>query len=146
MPKTVRNSAARDAYLNLIRVHELLMGEFEELFRTAGLTHTQFNVLRILLTGPKGGVPCQAVGEGLLKRVPDVTRLLDRMERDGLVARRRSDEDRRVVLVEITAAGRDRAEGLYGAVDKLHRRQFAHLGAGETAALNDLLEATLDRG
>lgn len=146
MPKTLKASAARDAYLNVIRVHELLMGEFEDLFRTVGLTHTQFNVLRILLTGPSGGQPCQAVGEGLLKRVPDVTRLLDRMERDGLVERHRSDEDRRVVLVEITGEGRRRAEGLYRSVDALHRRQFAHLGSDQTAALNDLLEATLDRG
>ncbi|QDU65159.1 MarR family winged helix-turn-helix transcriptional regulator [Engelhardtia mirabilis] len=146
MPKTIRNSAAREAYLELIRVQTRLQGEFEDLFKAAGLTHTQFNVLRVLLTGPAQGLPCQRIGESLIHRVPDVTRLIDRMEAAGLVQRSRDSEDRRVVLVRVTAQGRKAAEGLYGAVDSLHRAQMRPLNSDQIATLNELLGMLVDRG
>ncbi|MEZ5977660.1 MAG: MarR family transcriptional regulator [Planctomycetota bacterium] len=122
-----------------MQAHERLGGEFADLFRSRGITPAQFNVLRILVRAPKGGVPCSRITEELIHRLPDVTRLLDRMERDGLVTRRRCDEDRRVVKVEISAKGRKTCEGLYDAVSELHERQFAHLSARDVTALAALL-------
>ena len=144
MTPSITESVERDTYLNLLRAHELLLSEFEELFKAHGLTHTQFNVLRILVTSSEKALPCQAIAENLLNRVPDVTRLLDRMEKSGLVTRTRSDEDRRVVL-RITAKGRRACEGLYAEVNTLHRKQLRHLPPTKLKALNAGLQAVLER-
>lgn len=143
MPTRNRTDLARDAFLNLARVHDRLSAEFAALFRAEGLTMPQFNVLRILLGGPREGAPCQYVGERLLTRVPDVTRLIDRMEAAGLVRRSRAEEDRRVVLVHATAKGRTTCEGLAAPVRKLHRKQFEHVSLQTLEALDGALEAVL---
>ena len=140
---SARDLLARDVYLNLVRVHERLTADFAELFRGAGLTFAQYNVLRILLGGPKEGAPCQYIGERLLNRVPDVTRLLDRMQAAGLLSRSRGAEDRRVVLVRISAKGARLCRGLEHPVMDLHRRQLAGLSARSLAALNEGLEEVL---
>lgn len=139
-----RDLLARDVYLNLVRVHERLTADFADLFRGAGVTSAQYNVLRILLGGPREGSACQYIGERLLKRVPDVTRLVDRMQEAGLVSRSRDAEDRRVVLVRVTAKGTKLCRGLDGPVMELHRRQFERLPARSLAALNASLEEVLD--
>ncbi|MCA8980638.1 MAG: MarR family transcriptional regulator [Planctomycetes bacterium] len=126
-------------FLALLQAHEALQAEAQQCFKAAGLTDAQFNTLRILLRGPEEGCSCQQIGDELLKRVPDVTRLIDRMERAGLVTRERSQEDRRVVRVRITPAGQQRAEALYEPLGELHARQFAHLSAQDTDQLNRLL-------
>ncbi|MEM7306585.1 MAG: MarR family transcriptional regulator [Planctomycetota bacterium] len=136
-------TAARDVYLNLVRAHEKLHAEFTALFREHGLTQAQYNVLRILLGGPKEGAPCQYVGERLLNRVPDVTRLIDRMETAGLVERERSAEDRRVVLVRVTAEGGRLCERLRRPVADLHRRQLAHMSPRQVEALSRGLQQVL---
>lgn len=128
-----------DAFLALLQAHEALHAEAQQCFKAAGLTDAQFNTLRILLRGPEEGCSCQQIGDQLLRRVPDVTRLLDRMERDGLLTRERSTADRRVVLVRITALGQERAEALYQPLADLHARQFAHLSRAEAGELNRLL-------
>lgn len=137
------STTARETYLNLLRVHEKLFGEFAALFREHGLTHAQFNVLRILLGAPEGGVPCQYISERLLNRVPDVTRLIDRMETADLVSRQRSTEDRRVVLVAATKKGRKLCEELARPVMDLHRRQLAHVAPRKLEQLNKGLQDIL---
>jgi DNA-binding MarR family transcriptional regulator len=144
MKTGARDVQAREAYLNVVRAHEKLHGEFSALFRAHGLTAAQYNVLRILIGGPEEGASCHYVGERLLNRLPDVTRLLDRMEKADLVERRRSENDRRVVLVRITRVGRERCEGLAEPVTELHRRQVAHLPAKALVALNEGLQGLLD--
>jgi len=129
-------AAARDLYLNLVRAHERFFADFAALFREHGLTQAQFNVLRILHGGPREGASCQYVGERLLNRVPDVTRLIDRMESAGLVTRTRSRDDRRVVRVRITTRGRTLCERLSEPVLDLHRKQIAHLSPKMVATLN----------
>ena len=131
---------ARDVYLNLIRAHERMNAEFTELFRAQGLTQAQYNVLRILLGGPREGAPCQYIGERLLHRLPDVTRLIDRMVDAGFVQRQRSESDRRVVLVRVTAKGRKLCDKLDGPVTELHRKQVAHLSPSKVAALRKGLD------
>jgi DNA-binding MarR family transcriptional regulator len=138
-----RETLSRDTYLNLVRVHEQLVGEFDALFRERGLTQTQYNVLRILRGGPREGYACQAIGERLLTRVPDVTRLIDRMEKAGLVTRSRGAEDRRVVLIRLTAKGRKVCDALDGPVLELHRSQFPGVARRHLRDLNELLQEVL---
>ncbi|QDV09570.1 HTH-type transcriptional regulator MhqR [Planctomycetes bacterium Poly30] len=135
---------ARDAYLALLRAHEALQGGAAELFKAHGLTQVQFNVLRILRGAGREGLPCQTIGERLITRVPDMTRILDRMDRDGLVARERSTEDRRVVLVRISDEGLRRVDALDEPVMELHRAQFQGLAKGELESLESALLALVD--
>ena len=132
-----------EAYLDLRRVHERLGGEFQALFKEHGLTHSWYNVLRILAGGPKEGTACSDVGGKLVNRVPDVTRLLDRMEGAELIERERSREDRRVVRVRITSAGRQKLRQLESPVRDLHVQQFAGLEPDELATLDALLRRLL---
>ncbi len=145
MASPPKDILSRDAFLNLVRLHERLNCEFTELFRGEGLTQAWYNVLRILRGGPRTGAPCQYIGERLLTRVPDVTRLIDRMVAAGLVERERDEEDRRVVLVRVTAEGRSICRRLDGPVMDLHKKQFAHVKASDLERLNRSLLDALSR-
>ena len=135
-----RAVAARDAYLELMRVHEALRKGSDALFKAHGLTQAQFNVLRILRGAPEEGLPTAEVGARLVNRLPDVTRLVDRMEASGLVQRRRSTEDRRVVIVTLTAGGKALVDSLDDPVLELHLGQFAGLSGAKLEALLALLQ------
>ncbi len=136
---------AREAFLGVIRLHEKLTTEAAEVFARHDVTAAWFNVMRILIGGTPAGVSCQYVGERLLHRLPDVTRLIDRMEAAGLVTRERSTEDRRVVTIRITKKGRTTCEALREPIDDLHRRQFAHLSRTALEQLVTRLQNALDR-
>lgn len=142
MPSERRAVLSRDVYLELHRLHEAVNGPFSELFRHHGLSQTQFNVLRIL-RGAGEPLPCSTIGERLVTRVPDVTRLVDRMERAGLVERVRSEADRRVVLVHITDEGLDTCDLLDEPVLDLHERQLTALSLTKLAELRSLLREAL---
>ena len=141
--KRKRDILARDTFLNVLRVHEKLSTDFNELFREAGLTMSQYNVLRILLGGPPEGAPCQYIRDHLLTRVPDVTRLVDRMESAGLVSRHRGEEDRRVVLVRVTAKGTRVCRKLDDPVLELHVAQLEKIPSTVLTAVNEGLERIL---
>jgi DNA-binding MarR family transcriptional regulator len=128
----------QEATLNILRTADRLSGAFDELFRRHGITSPQYNVLRIL-RGHGEPVPSQQIGRELLTRVPDVTRLVDRLEKVGLVERARTSTDRRVVLVSITARGLELLAKLDRPVLDLHRAQLSHLTPDELAELNRLL-------
>ena len=138
-----RPELSRDAFLAIARVQDRLAADFQQLFKAEGLTMTQLNTLRILI-GAGEPVPCQLVGERLIQRVPDVTRLLDRMEKEGLVERTRSAEDRRVVLVSVTAEGKRRSDRLTRPTLALHAEQMQPLTAVELRQLESLLGKLLD--
>ncbi len=95
---------ADEAFLNLQRTAGWLMRSVEETLRSFGLTHPQYNVLRILAGAGAGGLPCGEISKRLITRDPDITRLLDRMQKLGHVERGRGIEDRRVVRAHITPA------------------------------------------
>lgn len=143
--KKIPESPSRSAYLNLVVAWDVLHGDFGKLFREGGITPTVFNAMRILIKGPKEGMHIGKVGGGLIQRVPDITRLLDRMERDGYVARSRNKDDRRTVTVRLTAEGRRKCESFYGEVVKMHRTQLAHMSERELNALSRLLEKAIGR-
>lgn len=143
--KNIPDSPSRTAYLNLVIAWDSLHSDFAKLFRAHGLTPTVFNAMRILIQGPKEGMRIGQVGAGLIQSVPDITRLLDRMERDGFVVRSRDLEDRRAVTVRLTAEGRRKCEGLYPAVTKMHKDQLAHMSDRDLNVMARLLEKALDR-
>ncbi|MGH9804447.1 MAG: MarR family winged helix-turn-helix transcriptional regulator, partial [Candidatus Acidiferrales bacterium] len=91
-----------EALLNILRTADGLTRAFEEAFKPSGLSSTQYNVLRILRGAGSEGLACRQVGERMITHDPDITRLLDRLEKRGLVARAR---DRRVVATRISPAG-----------------------------------------
>lgn len=132
---------ARDTYLALLQAHEVLQAGAAALFKAHGLTHAQYNVLRILRGAGTEGLSCQMISERLVTRVPDVTRLLDRMERDGLVVRERSEEDRRVVRARLVPKGRTKLDALDDPVLALHRDQFRSMNRSELEALEAQLVA-----
>lgn len=115
------------------------MQAFERLFQEHGVSGPQYNVLRILRGHGGDGVPCLEIAKCMIHRMPDITRLGDRLEQAGLVERCRTREDRRVVLLKITAAGLDLLARLDSPVIELHKRQLSHLTPEELAELNRLL-------
>lgn len=101
------DSIEEEVFLNLQRTAESLMGGLSEVLKAFDLTATQYNVLRILNGAGTAGLPCREVSDRMVTRDPDVTRLLDRLEAQGLVERERLTTDRRVVVARISAAGLD---------------------------------------
>lgn len=128
------------AYLNVLRTASVLSKGVADLLREHRLTPTQYNVLRILRGAGARGLTAGDVGERMITRDPDVTRLLDRLERRGLVERWRCSEDRRVIWTRITDAGREAVDPLDAPVDELLRAQLRHLGPERLATLVELLE------
>lgn len=127
------------AYLAVLRVASRFEQEMSDLLRPYGITPTQYNGLRILRGGGATGLTCGGVLDRLVTRDPDITRLLDRLEKLGLVTRTRDSEDRRVVISRITAAGLELLEKLDAPVNELHRSQLAVLGPDELQQLTQLL-------
>ena len=132
-------SLEQEAHLSVIRTATVLDDAFEQVLRPVGLTIAQFNVLRILRGAEPDGLCRNEVRDRLLTRMPDVTRLLDRMEEAGLVTRERSTEDRRLVTTRITRQGRRLVDGLDDAVAEHHAREFRHLAPEQLRTLVDLL-------
>jgi len=133
-------SPQQEAMLNVLRTADLLAAGFERLFRNYHLTNSQYNVLRIL-RGEGKPLPCNEIACRLVNRMPDITRLVDRLEAAGYAQRLRTGEDRRLVLIEITAAGREILSQLDGPVESLHQEQLGHLDAAQLHELSRLLEA-----
>src|SRR5208283_878171 len=98
-------SRAQEAYLSLLRTAYALQAQVETRLKEFGLTGTQYNALRILRGAGPEGLPCREIGERMITHDPDITRLLNRLEDRGFVARTRAKQDRRVIYGRITAAG-----------------------------------------
>src|SRR5437879_13201337 len=106
-----RRAACPDdaAFLDLLRTTDMLSRGPAQVLKTADLSATQYNVLRILRGAPEG-LACGEIASRMITRDPDVTRLLDRLAKRGLISRRRETKDRRTVLARITPAGLKRSE------------------------------------
>lgn len=133
-------SPEQEAHLNLQRTVSFLDGAVIRELKQAGLSQPLYNILRIL-RGQQGaaGLSCSGISERMVTRDPDVTRLIDRLTRAGLVQRDRSTSDRRVVVISITAKGLETLAGLDEPVRKLHRDSLGHLTRVELKELNRLL-------
>ena len=127
-------------FVALWRTADALTRGPEALLKTAGLSGTQYNVLRILRGAGAAGLACREVGCRLISRDPDITRLLDRLERRGLITRTREQKDRRVVKTFITGKGLQILAKLDAPVREMHRRQLRHLPPAKLRQLLRLLE------
>lgn len=133
-------SPAQEAILNVMVTNSWLVGEMTAAMSAYGVTPVQYNVLRILRGSRPHPLTCSEIGERMLDRTPDVTRLLDRLERSQLIERQRSDQDRRVVEVAITKKGLDLLAGMDGDISEVQDRLTKHLSSTELRTLCDLLE------
>ena len=116
-----------------------------ELLKAHDLTPTQYNALRILRGARDEGRSCSEIAERMINRDPDITRLVDRLERRGLVARSREGRDRRVITTRITTAGLKLLESLDGPVEDFNRRLLGPLGEQPLRTLIHLLDAVRER-
>jgi len=139
-------SLQEEALLNVVRTSATMTDDMEELLKDRGITNTQYNVLRILRGAEPIGLCRNELRDRMLTRMPDVTRLLDRMEEAGLVARSRDHEDRRLVSTRITAAGRKLVEELDAPIQHYHKSRLAHVSEEQLQTLIDLLTLARDRG
>jgi len=127
-------------YLDLLRTSETLSRGISEVLESENLSPTQYNVLRILRGAPDG-LACGEIGNRMITRDPDITRLLDRLEKRDLISRWRLTEDRRVVMARILTEGLRLLARLDGPIEETHRRQLGHLGRDRLETLAALLEA-----
>src|SRR6202140_149766 len=127
------------AFIALQKAADKLALQAEQLLKSNGLTGAQYNVLRILRGAEPDGFPCSSIGERIISHDPDMTRLLDPMEKRHLITRQRQSDDRRVVKTRITGGGLEVVNKLYSPIRDLHKRQFAHMGAASVRNLADLL-------
>lgn len=133
-------SPAQEAFLNVIATESWLSGQAAAALAEHGVTSAQYNVLRILRGGHPRPYTCSDIGCRLLDRTPDVTRLLERLERAGLITRRRAEHDRRVVEVGITPSGLDVLARLDEPMAEAVTRAARHLSDDELRTLSALLE------
>jgi DNA-binding MarR family transcriptional regulator len=145
--KQKKPSASREeeAYLSILRSAEALSWAVTELLKGADLTPTQYNALRILRGAGAEGASCSEVGDRMVTKDSDITRLLDRLEKRGLITRERGVEDRRRITTRITDEGLRLLAELDEPVLELQRRQLGHLGAKRLSALIELLNAAREK-
>lgn len=139
-------SIAEEAFLNVGRTMSLLEAGLERVLKPYGISGTQYNVLRILRGAPSDGLCRNEISDRLVTRMPDVTRLLDRMEDAGLVARERDTKDRRLVTTRLTEKGLALVNELDLPIAESHERQLGHLGGERLRELIDLMSAIRNRG
>ncbi len=133
-------SLEAEAVLNLKRTTSYLEAAVARALKIKDLSSTQYNVLRILRGAGTVGMPCREIGERLVTREPDITRLLDRLEKRGLLGRSRESQDRRVITVRITDAGLAALKELDHPVEDAVRQPLRRLGTDRLAQLIEMLE------
>ncbi len=134
------------AFIALQKAADALGQQAEQLLKGNGLTGAQYNVLRILRGAEPDGLACSDIADRMISHDPDMTRLLDRMEKRSFITRQRQKDDRRVVKARITSAGLDLLRRLDQPIRELHKNQFRHIPASHLKALVELLDEILVRG
>lgn len=132
-------------FIALLKAADALAQEAEQVLKGKGLTGAQYNVLRILRGAELGGLACSTIGERMISHDPDMTRLLDRMEKRSLITRQRQSDDRRVVKTQITPNGLEILKRLEKPIRELHKHQFQHMAAARVKTLAELLREIVQR-
>jgi len=132
-------SPEAEAHLNIERTAAVLGHAFAEGLKAYGITSTQYNVLRILRGAGPDGLCRNEVRDRLVAQVPDVTRLLDRLELSGLIERERSTADRRLVSTRITESGLKLLDQLDVPVVEMHGKLLGHMSPEQLQTLSELL-------
>jgi DNA-binding MarR family transcriptional regulator len=126
------------AFLELLRTTDMLTRHLAQVLRAEDLSSNQYNVLRILRGSPEG-LACGEIGNRMITRDPDITRLLDRLEKRSLISRCRETKDRRMVMARITPEGLELLARMDEPVREAHRGLLGHLGRERLRTLTDLL-------
>jgi DNA-binding MarR family transcriptional regulator len=126
-------------FLELCRTTDILSRKLVEVLKAEEVSSNQYNVLRILRGAPDG-LPCGEIGNRMITRDPDITRLLDRLEKRNLISRCRETRDRRMVMARITPEGLDLLARTDEPVREAHRSQMGHLGRERLRVLTELLQ------
>jgi len=138
-------SLEEEAHLSIQRTAALLEHAFESALKPHRITATQYNVLRILRGSEPNGLCRQEIGDRLVRQVPDVTRLLDRLEDSKLIVRQRGGDDRRYVVTRITRSGLHLLDEVQHRIDEIHRKQLGHLDEAQLRKLIALLAVVRQR-
>lgn len=138
-PRSSGGTLEEAVYLDLLRTTDLLSRCLVPVIKAYALSPNQYNVLRILRGAPDG-LPCGEIGARMITRDPDITRLLDRLEKRGLISRNREAEDRRTVLTRITNTGLRLLARLDEPILRAHHTLLGHLGPATLRKLTRLLE------
>jgi DNA-binding MarR family transcriptional regulator len=139
-------SLEQEAVLNVLHTADVLLQRITAVLKPFKLSHSQYNVLRILRGAGPEGLACREIGERMITRDPDITRLLDRLEARGLLTRTRDQKDRRVITARITPEGGRLLEALDQPIAEVDRQPLQHLGEQRLRTLIQLLELARDRG
>ena len=126
--------------LNIVRTAEVLQRAIADFLDGFGLSSAQYNVLRILRGARPAGTTCSQIGKRMLTHDPDITRLLDRMEARGLIARARDGADRRAVITRITETGLAAVGEIDQPLKKLFQTRLGKISRDEVASLTAQLE------
>ena len=129
-----------EAALNIMRTADLLMRRLSDLLKPHALSPTQYNVLRILRGAGRDGLSCTEIGDRLVARDPDITRLMDRLEKRGLVRRERSTVDRRIVTHCLTEDGLELVGRLDQPIERSHMEAMGHIARAKLRKLIGILE------
>jgi DNA-binding MarR family transcriptional regulator len=138
-------SAEEEAFLNLLRTADALMQREAAFFGPYEVSHAQYNVLRILRGAGQSGLPCGEIANRMITRDPDITRLLDRLEKRGLAGRSRESADRRVVTARITQSGLDLLTSMDEPLQKMLQGLLGHVGSKDLKLLIELLERAREK-
>ncbi|HTT69090.1 MAG TPA: MarR family transcriptional regulator [Gemmatimonadales bacterium] len=133
-------SVEEEVLLGLARTADALERGLVQVFKGSSLTGTQYNVLRILRGAGASGLPCGEIADRMVTRDPDLTRLLDRLEKRHLVTRARDDADRRVVTTRITQSGLSLLDQLAEPLAEVQKRLLGHMAEERLRRLADLLD------
>src|ERR1700754_1909010 len=142
-----RSSASLEAhaFVALQKAADSLAQQAEQLLKANDLTAAQYNTLRILRGAEPEGLACSSIAERMISHDPDMTRLLDRMEKRAQISRERQKDDRRVVKTRITPQGLELLKSLDQPVHEMHKRQFAHVPGARLKLLIELLDQVLEK-
>jgi len=137
-------SPIQEALLNLMVAASHVRARLDQVCGEHGITEGQYNALRILRGAHPDGYPRCEIARRLIERAPDVTRLIDRLEKQGLVERARSGDDRRLSITRITRKGLQLLERMQPAMEEIHREFGNHLPAGDARELSRICEGIYD--
>jgi DNA-binding MarR family transcriptional regulator len=133
-------SREQQAAIGLLRTADVVKRSFSQMIEPHGITLQQFNVLRILRGAGPEGLPTLTIGERMIEQTPGVTRLVDRLEKKGLVTRAPCAQDRRRVFCRITSKGLDLLKELDEPVTRWDSRAVSVLPPSDLDSLIDLLD------
>ena len=132
-------AAEEEAYLNIIKTANELSSAFFRFLKPFGISLVQYNILRILGGAGADGLPGVEIANRLVTKVPDITRLIDRLEKMSFVRRVRSSSDRRVIFIQITEKGIRALKEMDAPTLELLKRMLGHLSSEELTMVSKLM-------